>query len=344
MGIKDIALRLQLSPSTVSRALNGMYGVSAATKARVLEAARALGYVPNLGAKQLVGKGSGLAGLFAPILEEFEHSGFLDFYNRMQQELRRYGKDTILFTLPYVGYTRGKLAEYAGSRGLEGCILLHPFGEGHPLVEEALSIRLPCVNFESVTGESCASVVSDDAEGGRMAGRYLLERGHRSFAYVDGPPSRVCRERLAGFREALKAGGIDPAGIWILQGDFSGESGANAAERIAERAGSARPTAVFCANDRMAAGAVMRFAELGLLVPRDFSVIGYDGDAYGAYLNPPLTTVRHARLSICSMAATRLVEMIEGGSGTLDRVRPELVERKSVANRFYSHPQSEDAR
>ncbi|RIE02528.1 LacI family transcriptional regulator [Cohnella faecalis] len=339
--MKEIARRLNLSASTVSRALNGVYGVRASTKALVIETAKAVGYVPNMGAKQLVGKGSGLIGIFAPVFRGGVHSEYLlNFYDMLQLELHKFGKDSLIFAIPYEDYPENRLTECVGSRSLEGCIILSPFGQGHPLIEEALKLGVPFVNFESVIGPHCSAIVSDDREGGRIAGRYLLSQGHRCFAYINGPPkARVSLERWDGFCEALREGGVSQDSVRVLQGDFSWESGVRAAEEL--RNSGAEVTAIFSSNDRMATGAIMRLAELGLSVPGDISVLGYDGDPYTAYLNPPLTTIRHASDHVSSDVVLRLMELQQGRSGTSERYPPVLLERKSVAVLTKAHSEGD---
>lgn len=327
VGIKAIAEALQLSASTVSRALNGVPGVNPETRKLVEKKAKEMGYVPNLGAQQLVGKRSNLIGVYVP---EFEHENlsFTEMFSSIQKGTQKNGKDAIFYYVSLVRYEGQRLIESVQSRNLEGCILFPAFDEFHPIMQEALRIQVPCVNFEGVVGPHCSSVMSDDTEGGRIAGNRLLDGGHRVIGYIDGPRHlRICKERYQGFKKALAERGVDHAEDLVAEGDFTSASGAEAALKLLR----AHPkmTALFCANDLMAVGAIASFQQEGLRVPEDISVIGYDDDPFAKFINPPLTTIRHGTSPVVPL----LTELFEGKPGRLVIAAPELVERGTVAGR-----------
>ncbi|MFC5468684.1 LacI family DNA-binding transcriptional regulator [Cohnella suwonensis] len=329
-GIKAIAKALDLSPSTVSRALNGVRGINPLTRKQVQDMAAAIGYVPHYGAKQLVGKSSQLIGLFVPQFEFEASSGFVEMFSPLQHALRNYGRDAMFFSVPFLNYPPRRLTECVGSRSLEGVVLFPAFSESHPIVQEALQLRVPCVNFEDVVGPRMSSVISDDREGGRLAGRKLAAEGHRNIGYINGPPQlRICKERYAGFCEALAEAGIEYRPENVAVGNFSGASGAEAA--IGLLRSNPGMTAIFCANDLMAMGAMMSFAHQGIAVPGRVSVVGYDGDPFTAYTSPPLTTIRHRQETIGERAAFMMLELLNGEPGRRDAVSPMLVDRQSVA-------------
>ncbi|MBB6671406.1 LacI family DNA-binding transcriptional regulator [Cohnella nanjingensis] len=333
VGIKAIAEALAISPSTVSRALNGKYGVRTETRARIMDMAKRLGYVPHLGAKQLVGKSSNLVGLFAPESQREASLGFVALFPPLQRQLIAQGKHALIFSIPLANYEPGRFAECVLSRGLEGCILLPGFPEQHPMIAEAIRLGVPCVHFGTATGPRCAAVSSDNREGGRLAARLLYGLGHRRIGFIGGPPElRISRERYAGFCEGLAEFGLrhDPA--LAYEGSFSGASGAEAGQALWERTRRAGGmTALFCANDLMAAGAIMRLAGLGVRIPEQLSVVGYDDDPFAAYLNPPLTTVHHDAEPIDPMAIGLLLEVLEGREGRQVTLLPRIVERASAA-------------
>ncbi|MBO9596960.1 MAG: LacI family DNA-binding transcriptional regulator [Cohnella sp.] len=327
VGIKAIAESLRLSASTVSRALNGVPGVNPETRKLVEKTAKQMGYVPNLGAQQLVGKRSNLIGVYVP---EFEHENlsFTEMFSSIQKGTQKNGKDAIFYYVPLVRYEGQRLIESVQSRNLEGCILFPAFDEFHPIMQEALRIQVPCVNFEGVVGPHCSSVMSDDTEGGRIAGCRLLESGHRVIGYIDGPPHlRICKERYQGFKKALAEQGVAHPEDLVAEGDFTAASGAAAAMKL--RKTHPGMTALFCANDLMAAGAIASFRQEGLRVPDDISVIGYDDDPFAKFIHPPLTTVRHGKSPVLPL----LTELFEGKPGRLVIAAPELVERRTVANK-----------
>lgn len=326
VGIKAIADELRLSASTVSRALNGVPGVNPDTRKLVEKTAKQMGYVPNLGAQQLVGKRSNLVGVYVPELEH-ENLSFTEMFSSIQKGIQSHGKDAIFYYVSLVKYEGQRLVESVQSRNLEGCILFPAFDEHHPIMQEALRIQVPCVNFEGVVGPHCSSVLSDDAEGGWLAGSRLQEGGHRVIGYIDGPPHlRICKERYQGFTKALAERGIVHEAGLVAEGDFTGASGAEAAMKLRET--HPEMTALFCANDLMAAGAIARLQQEGLRVPDDISVIGYDDDPLAKFINPPLTTIRHGKSSIIPL----LTELFEGKPGRLVMASPELVERRTVTD------------
>jgi LacI family transcriptional regulator len=329
VGIKAVARALSLSVSTVSRALNGVYGVNPATRKLVEETAKSMGYVPHLGAKQLVGKSSNMIGIFIPQFEFEASEGIVAMFSPLQQALQSFNKDALIFSIPFSNYRKQSLTEHITSRSLEGCILFPAFSETHPIMLEALQLHIPCVNFEDVVGPCCSSVISDDREGGRLAGRRLLEDGHRTIGYINGPPHiRICKERYAGFCEALSEYGIEHDRGLVATGDFSGASGARSAMELIRNY--PEMTAVFCANDLMAMGAIMDYTSHGISVPRQISIVGYDGDIFSAYSSPPLTTIRHAMKEISSRAVQMLMELLKGSPGTRHTITPQLIERQSV--------------
>lgn len=332
-AIRTIAEALQLSVSTVSRALNGVYGVHSDTRRRVLEKAEEIGYVPNLGAKQLVGKGSGLVGIIMPELGPEASAGFGHMLPALLLALQRIGKDAIFFSVPLRNAPPKRLAWMINSRGLEACVMLHAIAGEHPLMQEALALGVPCVNFEGVVGARCSSIVADDYAGGMMAAQRLLADGHRVIGHIRGPARlRVTRERCDGFLAALEQCGIKQPGELIAEGDFTASSGARAiAELLA-----CRPdmTAVFCANDLMAAGAIQALTGRNIAVPARISICGYDGDNYSACLVPPLTTINYSPDLFAEGAAVMLTELLAGREGRVERVAPKLLERQSITRVF----------
>lgn len=330
MTIQHIADKLGLSVSTVSRALNGSYGVHPRTIARVQEAALSLGYVPNLGAKQLVTRRSNLIGVFMPEMESESIREFDDIFASLRKALRLYQKEILIFSVPYVDYKPNSLSEWIRMRNLEGCVFMAPFSKEHELIKEAVKLQVPSVNLGSAIGPRCSLVASDNLEGGRLAAAYLMEQGHHRIGYINGPPHlAICEDRYKGFCEIFlsKAGTLHNS-AQLENGDFSGESGAKAVVKLLQRAPGL--TAICCANDLMAMGSVMELARQGLSIPADISVMGYDGAFFTAYTNPPLSTVRHQYERIGTLAAEMLIEVMNGGAGRTLRLVPELIRRESV--------------
>lgn len=327
--IKDLAERLGFSISTVSRALNGNYGVHPRTVDKVRQAAKELGYVPNSGAKQLVTQKSNLVGVFFPEFGVESIRDFEDFFAPLRKAFRLYRKEILIFSVPFAGYREGSLREWVQARNLEGCVFLQPFSKEHPLLKEALRLKVPSVSLGDGLGPRCSLAASDDYEGGRLAGAHLIGQGHRAIGFINGPQHlSICQERYVGFRDALQSFGVTHDSAWLAEGDFSGVSGANGTATLLAR--DPNLTAICCANDLMAMGAMLELYRRSIPVPAQVSVMGYDGAFFTAYTTPPLTTVRHCFDWIGTQAAELLIELLGGGSGRMVRFPPELLVRESV--------------
>ncbi|WP_246187993.1 LacI family DNA-binding transcriptional regulator [Paenibacillus tengchongensis] len=330
MTIQHIADQLGLSVSTVSRALNGSYGVHPKTVARVRATADALGYVPNLGAKQLVTRRSNLVGIFIADMPTEVVRGSDYILPSLSRVLQEQQKESLLFSLPLGGYKPGSLSEWVRMRSLEGCVFMAPFAKDHPMIREAMELQVPSVNMGAAEGPYMALAASHNREGGEMAGTHLLEMGHRRIGYINGPAHlHICNERYGGFCDAYRAGtGTEFPERQAVNGDFSGASGGRAVlELLAQFPGL---SAVCCANDLMAMGAIMELARSGIRVPQDISVLGFDGAFFTAYTNPPLSTIRHPYEEIGTTAAGLLMELLNGRPAGRELLSPQLIVRDTV--------------
>lgn len=320
-----------MSVSTVSRALNGDYGVKPKTRALVLDAAKELGYVPNLAAKELVNQKSKLVGILIADSDYEARPAFFELLPYINKALALHHYRTIICTVSEIGYAKGELSDILISRNLNGCIVMSAFPSHHPIYDDIKRMDHPAVVLEqSVLGPNCSNLNTDEVMGAYMATRYLIERGHRRIAFVNGPESfEISRERLKGFLQAADEAGLPPDARPVLWSDYTGSGGQEAAYRLLRL--HPETTAVFYANDLMAMGAISSLAEAGVQVPEQLSVIGYDGLYVGKYYNPPLASVVIDNPAIGTKAAELLLELIHGGSGRTVRVKPHLFQGKSVA-------------
>jgi LacI family purine nucleotide synthesis repressor len=176
-------------------------------------------------------------------------------------------------------------------------------------------------------------VIDNAFQGGYIAGRYLIERGHREIGVIPGPLERnTGAGRLAGFMKAMEEAHISVPENWIVQGDFEPESGYRAMQQILSQ--QHRPTAVFCGGDIMAMGAICAADEMGLRVPQDISLIGYDNVRNARYFSPALTTIHQPKDSLGEAAFNMLLDRIvnKREESQSIEVHPRLVERRSVAD------------
>jgi DNA-binding LacI/PurR family transcriptional regulator len=177
------------------------------------------------------------------------------------------------------------------------------------------------------------SVGVDERAAGQLATQHLLERGHRRIGFVAGPPNYLpTREKGAGREAALRAYDVDPDGL-VAHGEFSVDGGRRAARELLGRPPGERPTGLICSSDLMAIGALTEAAALGVRVPAELSVVGFDGIEAGTWTQPQLTTIEQPIAEIAATAVGALRTMIEEPSRELPHYvfRPKLVERASTA-------------
>lgn len=323
--ISDVARLAGVSTATVSRALSNPDMVSEDTRAAVAEAIRSTGYRMNHAARNLRHRRTGgivalVPGLANPFFAQIL-SGIAGVlgpagYNLLVADTRTAEAD--------------RLADYAEPSRADGLIIL----DGS-LPAGMLTGRVPVVEAcEWVPGLTAPRIKIDNRAAAGLAIDHLADLGHRRIGYVAGPVGNVLSiARLAGAQERLQARGLPLPEGWIYQGDFSLDSGRAAAAVWLAQPRATRPTALFLTSDAMACGFIGEVQRHGLSVPRDVSVVGFDDIELIAHISPPLTTIRQPRTAIGRMAATRLLERLQGKeAGDEDTILPvELILRSSTA-------------
>ena len=326
--IRDVAQLAQVSITTVSRALNGQAGVTPETRQRVLDAAATLSFTPSFAARSLITRRTNTVGAVLPGLPGEYLSELL-----RGVDAAAHARGLHMLVACPQGNDRNLAATLRDFGGrVDGLLFVPPrgdLGDFEPLAPA--NLPLVVINGKATANRTLVAV---DSYGGAVAmTRHLLERGHRSIAFVAGPADDFdAQERLRGFRFAMADAGIvgEPT---VLEGDFSEESGIVAGERIA--AMPSLPDAVFAGNDLMAAGCLVAFGKRGLAVPRDIALAGFDDLPIARHLQPPLTTVRVPIAELGSLALDALVADIESGSSaqaTRRTVPVHLVVRESCAS------------
>ena len=318
--IYEVADAAGVSVATVSRALNGGR-VAPQTRARVLRVAEELGFSPSPAARVLATGKSRAIGVVIP-----DATGPL--YGRM---LRGIGLE-----LAQAGYTylvesserdpgrEARVLRDLSARDVEALVLI-----GSGLGSQALAeMRRELPELVLVEREGAAleapMITIDNVAAGERATRHLIEHGHTRIAHVAGP-RRAGRERLEGWLRALAAAGLEPGPV--VEGGFTEAGGYRAAAELAAMGGF---TAVFVASDRMALGAYRAIREAGLRVGEDVSVIGFDGLEFGAYLDPPLATLRQPAQQLGQAAARAALAVLRGERPENVVLPCELVPRASV--------------
>lgn len=330
----DVAKRAGVSRQTVSRVLNGDPHVAEETRRRVEEAIRALGYRPNRAARSLARGQTNTIAVVVPYTAEYLFSDphLLRFIAGVDQEANQ--RDFVL--LVSSAKSPHDLSAYervAQLGGVDGIIVVEtvPTAAGLDLL---LQHGHPCVVLGyGLRGADCYCVHADDFGGARLGTLHLLSLGHRRIGVISGPDETVVaiEARLQGVRRTLAEHGYRLPDEYVVAGDFTPESGYEAARRLMSLP--APPTAIFALNDRMAIGAIRYLKEAGYRVPQDVSVIGFDDVPLAELFDPPLTTIRQPALEMGQQAARVLFDLIRGyAPATRTLVLPvDLIVRKSTA-------------
>jgi len=304
----DVAARAGVSRTTVSFVLNQRNeSISPATRERVLEAARQLGYHPHAPARQLAGGRSQTVGLVVrQSPEQVAGDAFLaETLRGLTTATRAGGFQVIVEALepgsrPYGDLLRSGRADgviVSGPRD-DDAELLQIVGEGFPVV---LQGTLP--------GLETPSVDVDNRAGAKVAVEHLLALGHRRIGCITNAPLAytAARERLEGYRAALREAGIEPDPAWVAEGAFDAASGHRAMEELLART---ELDAVFVASDVVALGAIGALRAANRRVPDDVSVVGFDDIPLAAFFDPPLTTVRLPAYELGHAVGTALIDRI----------------------------------
>jgi LacI family transcriptional regulator len=323
--LEEVARAAGVSPSTVSRILNGTATVSQDKKKAVDDAIAKLGFVPNPIARGLAGGRTWSVGVITQAID----SPFYGVALRgIEDELDPAGYCPLFVSGHWDPKTEARCIDVLRSRRVDGIIVL----TGR-LADQALKVcakRTPVV----VTGRSLRapglfSLNFDNFEGGRLATQHLLELGHRHIAFIAGDPDHPdATERLRGYRSALEGAGIKFDASLVVPGTYQEISGLMAIDTLLKNR--QRFTAIFAANDQMALGATLGLQRRSLRVPEDVSIVGFDDLPTSLYAIPPLSTVHQPAYEMGRLAAAAMLELLSGTAPTVGPPVPRLVVRESV--------------
>jgi LacI family transcriptional regulator len=340
--IKDVAREAGVSFKTVSRVINGSSSVNPEMRAAIEAAMAKLAYHPHRGARSLRSNRSYtlalLCGTLPPLhdVDADTPSYFTDFLLELivgcERGSRRTGYHMVLEFLDDApdGAIEEEARALIADLKPDGVLLAPPLSDATALMDllEEQDIRFARL-MPGTTLERGACFMIDDFAAGREIGRRLLEAGHRDIAFVSGLPNHIA----AGARyDGLTAAAAEypDARIRVVAGDFSYASGVRAAQDLFD--GADRATAVFAANDAMAAGIINAAAQKGVGIPADVSVVGFDDSFFARLLTPRLTTVRQPTRELAQTATAMLIEDAQN-AGPLEakavRLPYEIVERAS---------------
>lgn len=324
----DVARAAEVSIASASRALNGLDNVTSDTRARVLEAASRLRYVPNWGARSLAMKRTNTVGLVLPDL----HGEFFSELIRGVDAVARAKNLHLLVSGSHGDVGEAVEAIRAMAGRVDGLLVMSPY-VGSQNLAEALPANLPLVTFASPSGAAGHSAVRvDNMAGARLAVEHLAQAGCERIVHISGPASNFeAQERLRGYESAMAEyrPGSAPR---VRPGDFEEEAGYAAMRAFLEECET--PDGVFAGNDMMALGALLALKEAGLSAPGQVAVVGFDDIPIARFTSPPLSTLRVGVYEMGRRGLDLLLDEVAGSDEaqhTSIVISPELVVRESSA-------------
>ncbi len=308
--MKDVAEHAGVSISTVSYVLNDSGPVAAERRVRVLDAVRVLNYTPNESARNLKRRSASTIGLVVP---DLANPFFALLAQGVEQAASARGVLVVLCAPEATDGNESPNGRLLRSQRLDGIIYLSGAATSPTSLLELTRLGPVVLVDEQLPGFDLPSVVSENRRGARELASYVLGQGHERIAVISGPRRLwTAEQRLAGYREAFAAAGRDPDRLPVLEGDYHLSSGSELAARALAGPPEDRPTALLCANDLMAIGALEYCKIVGLRVPDDVSVAGFDDLPFASLLTPRLTTVRQPANDMGQCAANLLFELLDG--------------------------------
>ncbi|MCW3489993.1 LacI family DNA-binding transcriptional regulator [Dethiobacter alkaliphilus] len=329
--IKDIAKKAQVSYATVSRALNNRPEVNEATREMVQQVARELGYRPNSVARSLVTKQTKSIGLVVP---DITNPFFAELAQSVEEVASAAGYNVFLCNTNWDEDKELSYLNLLESRQTDGIILAQTDDHGNN-IKKFLERNLPLVLTHSLFDKvDCNQVVVDDIRGGFLAANHLLWLGHHRIAYVGGnETTKATVDRLEGYKRALAEQDIAFDENLISYGSFKWQSGRERTKQLLRQNSHNPPTAVFAGNDIIALGVMQAAEEMGLKVPEQLAVVGFDDVEFASYPKIQLTTVSQPRNNMGEMAVKMLISQIKGNGVARENkkmtVQPSLVIRRS---------------
>jgi len=324
ISIKDIANKANVSPSTVSRALNDYPRISSEKKEQIKELAKSMGYIPSQAARNLVTQQSATIGVaVADYLDPF----YVSLLASIEDVALANDYDLFVSSFYRDRQREEKLFNAFYQQRLAGIIVAGSLIDDGYLPQVNRSIPAVLVNCFSYP----FSVSTDKLSGAKMAMEYLVGLGHRRIAYISqGTALNTELLRLQGYRSVLSKHDIHIDEALIVSGDGGVIGGIKAASQL--MALSEKPSAIFCFNDMTAIGVLNALQKQGCQVPSDCSVVGFDDLDISAYYHPSLTTIRQPIYQLGYQAVVMLLNLIQGDDEVSSVIlEPELIVRDSTA-------------
>lgn len=325
--IKDIAEATGVSMKTVSRVLNNEPNVREAVRDMVKDKARELRYHPNPSARSLKTRRS-------YVLAHFYDNPNSDYLNKVYKGMHDVCRKAAYFAVmepleaPYADNLRDYLTDYR----IDGAVLTPPLSDNAALLDALDENNVPYVRISpGIRLESSSYVYVDNKAATERLTCYLIDKGHRHIAFIYGPETHTgAHDRLVGFRNAVRDAGLSDTDCPVHMGDFTTQSGAKLAETILTS--HKNVTAIMAANDDMAVGVIMMAAKMGLSIPEDLVVTGFDGAYIGQIIWPALTTLNQPVEDMAARVTDMLLSRLKDPDGDIEACEHpvDLIERQST--------------
>jgi len=326
--IKDIAREADVSVTTVSRVINNKPDVGDDTRAKILKIIDEMNYNPNSVARGLVMQKTHTIGLIIP---DISNPFFPQVARAVEDKAQKLGYSVIFFNTDNHLEREKKAVELFKSKQVDGLIVSLSLGN-EKILKELKSTNYPVVQIDrSVLTDSYPLVSIDNKNSAYQMVEYMLKKGHRKIAHISGDlNTTTARERLEGYKKALKNYEVEINNDYIIEGDYTQHSGFKAMQRLLKLKD--RPSAVFAANDLSAAGVYKALFAAGLKIPDDIAVAGHDDIDIASLLRPELTTMRQPKYSMGERAVTVLLRMINNQQIEIEDhiLKTNLIIRESV--------------
>lgn len=332
MNIKEVARRAEVSISTVSRVINNTAKVSPEARERVEKVLKETKYRPNSLARELQQKRTNTIGILMSAYD-FDSSSIGKSINAITDILKNEGYTIMLGNSRFHEDEEFEFLRVFQEKRVDGILYFaSSFSDKHKEVLEDYPIPIVMVG-QKYDDIDIPYVIYDDYNGAKTATEYIINEGHKRIGYIGCPSNDQSAGimRKKGYEEALKKANITRDDSYEIEGDFSLVSGYEAAKTLFSR-DIIRPTALVVTTDFMAMGTIKYLNEIGLKVPEDVSVIGYDDINVSGFFNPPLTTIRTHKEAAGTKASNLLLSILkkEKVKNKQIIVGYELIERNSV--------------
>lgn len=324
----DVAREADVSLMTVSRVVNDKGEISPSTRQRVLEVIERLGYRPSAIARGLATNRTGTLGLVVP---DIANPFFSDIARGVEEEAYAAGYNVFLCSTYEDPERETDVLQSLEEQRIDGLVLCSSRLDDKTLRRMLAGFPAIVLTNRWLDGYDAGVIRVDSELGGRLATNFLLDAGHTAVGFLTGPPTSVDgRLRVSGYHAALDAAGMPCSPALERPCPSNVDGGREAAREFL--ASQPELTALLCYNDLVAIGALFACADLGLRVPADLAVVGFDDIALAAWVSPPLTTCGSPRFELGEKAMQMLLDRIDGGTGEGQEilVQPELVVRSSA--------------